>query len=280
MSQNILVDAPELSEAEPLADNAENDYVDTVQESESEQPDETPSEDSIPEKYRGKSLEEIIEMHQNAEKKIGQQANEVGTYRELLSTLSEVKKTPAQDETDTAETSVEVTADDIYDNPTEAIQRVVEQVVNKAIKPLTESQQAASIQQEIAQLKADHPDLEQIGAEDAFQEFVAKSPYRTADAQRWVENKDISAARRLVEEYKEFKSYTSPAQEEEPKEDEGLKAAKKAATESGRSTGATGKKTLSKREIQKVFIQDRERYDSPAFQKMLWEHAKKGTLVD
>jgi hypothetical protein len=41
----------------------------------------------IPEKYKGKSLDDIIKMHQEAEKLIGKQAQEVGEVRKLADDL-------------------------------------------------------------------------------------------------------------------------------------------------------------------------------------------------
>ena len=45
------------------------------------------NEPELPEKYKGKSLEEIIRMHQEAEKLIGRQAQEVGETRKLVDQL-------------------------------------------------------------------------------------------------------------------------------------------------------------------------------------------------
>ena len=41
----------------------------------------------LPEKYRDKSLDDIIRMHQEAEKLIGKQAQEVGEVRKLADEL-------------------------------------------------------------------------------------------------------------------------------------------------------------------------------------------------
>ena len=41
----------------------------------------------IPEKYKGKNLEDIVRMHQEAEKLIGRQAQEVGEVRRLADGL-------------------------------------------------------------------------------------------------------------------------------------------------------------------------------------------------
>jgi len=41
----------------------------------------------LPEKYRDKSLDEVVRMHQEAEKLIGKQAQEVGEVRKLADEL-------------------------------------------------------------------------------------------------------------------------------------------------------------------------------------------------
>ena len=41
----------------------------------------------IPEKYRNKSLEDVIKMHQEVEKLVGRQAQEVGEVRKLADEL-------------------------------------------------------------------------------------------------------------------------------------------------------------------------------------------------
>ena len=41
----------------------------------------------LPEKYRNKTLEEVVKMHQEAEKLIGKQAQEVGETRKLADEL-------------------------------------------------------------------------------------------------------------------------------------------------------------------------------------------------
>ena len=42
---------------------------------------------TLPDKYRDKSLDEVIRMHQEAEKLIGKQAQEVGEVRKLADEL-------------------------------------------------------------------------------------------------------------------------------------------------------------------------------------------------
>jgi len=47
-------------------------------------PKEEPKVEDIPDKYKGKSLKDIVAMHQEAEKLIGRQGSEVGELRKVV----------------------------------------------------------------------------------------------------------------------------------------------------------------------------------------------------
>ncbi len=72
---------------EEVVEGAVDITQETQQEEVVEQPQEevvqeqAPVEENVPTKYKGKSLDEIIRMHQEAEKLIGRQAQEVGEVR-------------------------------------------------------------------------------------------------------------------------------------------------------------------------------------------------------
>lgn len=279
MSRNILVpDAPETE-----SDTTEEVEAAEEQEALNSEEETANVEPSIPDKYKGKSLEQIIEMHINAEKEIGRQANEVGTYRELLKSMSEVQA-PKPSQTDTTESKkpVEVSSDDLWDNPTGAIRAVVEETLKEALTPLQQSQQQQQLEAQVKALMEAHPDAEEIGATEEFNQWVQAREYRLKDAQKWVESYDVSAADRLLSDYKEFKGLQTQKPTEVVESEEGaVRKARAVATESGRGSGGPkGKETLSKREVMKVFINDRDLYDSPSYQKKLLHHARNGTLVD
>jgi hypothetical protein len=271
MSRNILVPdaAPvEASDTTEATDVAEQQAVET---SDNTVAAETPS---IPDKYAGKTMQEVVEMHMNAEKEIGRQANEVGTYRDLLKSMSEASNVQAP-QTDTAEEQpVEVSSDDLWEDPTGAIRSVVQETLRNEIAPLQQSQQEQVQAQQFAQLQHIHPDMEDIGASPDFQAFVEKSPYRLMDAQRWIENRDVDAANRLLSDYKEIHGDTAA-----PGDVSAVNKARAVSTEAGRGSGGPkGKDTLSKREVMKVFINDRDLYDTDSFQQKLLHHARNGTL--
>jgi hypothetical protein len=79
MARAMIVDPqPE----EDNVDEIETNEVNEIQQEEVEQPQEP--EVSLPEKYQGKSLEEVVQMHQEAEKLLGRQSSEVGELRKVV----------------------------------------------------------------------------------------------------------------------------------------------------------------------------------------------------
>ena len=82
-----------------------------------------------PQKYQGKTREEIIEMHRNAERKIGQTGNELGQYKQLTDQLLDLKR---RDDLSSQGVEVEeeplpkITSEEILDDPDAAIEKAVE----------------------------------------------------------------------------------------------------------------------------------------------------------
>jgi len=71
----------------------------------------------LPEKYRAKSLEEVVRMHQEAEKLIGKQAQEVGEVRKLADELLKQNLSSKQQRIQEEEPEV-----DFFENPQKAVQ--------------------------------------------------------------------------------------------------------------------------------------------------------------
>ena len=85
MSRATMVD-PHLEE-EGNAENIENEAEETQQAEAVEQTQdavETDTDDDIPEQYRGKSLKEVVQMHQEVEKVMSRHSNEVGELRKIV----------------------------------------------------------------------------------------------------------------------------------------------------------------------------------------------------
>lgn len=244
------------------------------------EPQTTVSEPELPAKLRGKSITDVAAMYQNLERELGRQANEIGVYRDLVGSLSEIKRNKDLAEVTTKDTTPEVTSDDLFEDPQTAIQRVVKGALEKELTPLREEQRRTAHQKELDKLVADYPTLEQVGADPAFLEFVQRSPYRVNDAQKWLTTQDVEAARRLLSDWSEIASVSKPSKataepvtEKAPRGN--VQAARRAATESG-GNASVGQKTLTKSAVMKLLQTDPDRYYSDAFQSELHTAIKEG----
>jgi hypothetical protein len=144
----------------------------------------------VPEKYRGKSLDDIVRMHQEAEKLIGKQAQEVGEVRKLADELlrqqlsSKVKEPePSQED--------EV---DFFADPKEAVKRAVEN--HPSVKKANEVEQRFKAMDTVQKLQERHPDFQTVTNSPEFAEWVKASKVRTnlyleADVTR---QRDLKAA--------------------------------------------------------------------------------------
>ena len=90
MSRATIVDLPP---EEEQADTLENEADEIQQiENEVEQPQ---KESTLPDKYQNKSLEEVVQMHQEAEKLLGRQSSEVGELRKVVDDYISSQSQPA-----------------------------------------------------------------------------------------------------------------------------------------------------------------------------------------
>ena len=238
------------------------------------------TEEDLPEKYRGKSARDIAEMHRNAEQRLGQLQNEVGQLRGLVSTLSEIQR-PAPTVTD--EKPVDVSSDELLDNPAEAIRRVIQPELQKRDQAAASSDAERTLMFETNKLVSDFPDLEQVAASPEFQQFAHRTSSRRADLDLAANGKgldQVRAARRLMEDYTDFQELTTQeTKNEETKETPASRAAK-VATEGPAGGGKQGTKDLVyESEVLEVLEKNPTKYRSPKFQSDLRTAIKEGRYV-
>ena len=156
--------------------------------------------EELPEKYRGKTAIEIAKMHQEAEKLIGRQANEVHEVRSLADELLKQQLAANSRNQQPVEESLE---DDFFADPASAVNRQVEK--HPAV---LEAKQAALEMKKMKitqQLSVKHPDFATIAQDAGFQDWVKSSAIRLnlfakADAEF-----DFESADELLSTYKELK---------------------------------------------------------------------------
>ena len=117
---SIVVEEAPLTEVqvtenqEVVEQETQQDIIQEEVQAEADQPEFT-----IPEKYAGKSLEDVIDMHRNAEKVLGKQGLEVGQQRKLINSLMANQQ---QATTPTPPTEEPIPFEDqFYANPADAV---------------------------------------------------------------------------------------------------------------------------------------------------------------
>ena len=129
------------------------------------------SEDDLPEKYKGKTASDIARMHQELEKRLGQQSQEVG---ELRKHFDEYVQSSIKSQRSAPEVPEEPI--DFFVDPDAAVRRAIEN------HPTLQQAQAVAAEmaksQALAKLQTAHPDMKEVLQDTGFQEGVQKSKIR------------------------------------------------------------------------------------------------------
>lgn len=212
---------------------------------------------SIPDKYKGKTLDEIVKMHQEAEKLIGRQAQEVGEVRKLADEL--IKQQLNTNKQDT-QPSVQDNEIDYFADPDKAVNHAVEN--NPTVRQLKEQQEMQVRQQGAAQLAAKYPNFQEIVASDDFASWVKSSKVRL-DLFAKANNFDFDSAEELLETYTAIKGIKAKQADdslvkgEEQKRTQQLKSA---AVQKG-GTGEVGKPIYKRVDLIRLRMTDPNRYN-------------------
>ena len=232
----------------------------TVDSSTTTEPVDQQTEIVVPEKYKGKSLDQIVKMHQEAEKLIGRQAQEVGEVRKLADEL--IKQQLNSNKQDT-QPRVEDNEIDYFADPDRAVNHAVEN--NPVVKQLREQSELAAKQQVVVILQQQYPDYLNIVQTEDFANWVKSSKVRTnllIDA----ENYNLDAAQELLETYTAIKGIKAQnAQKVDAALVEDSKATRSqtlrsAAVQKG-GTGEVGKPVYKRVDLIRLRMTDPNRYN-------------------
>lgn len=237
----------QLSELEAV-EQIENNNADTQEVVDEQKP-------VIPDKYKGKSLEDIVKMHQEAEKLIGKQAQEVGEVRRLADELLKQQLASKQQSTPPKEETQEI---DFFEDPKTAVRKAV------AEHPDVIAARQATMQFKQMQTKQllqnKHPDFAEVIQDGEFIEWVKASPirlnmYALADAQY-----DFAAADELLSTFKQIR--TAKAKETAEVGQQVRKQNLKAASVDVSGTGESSKKVYRRADLIRLRMTDPARYDA------------------
>jgi hypothetical protein len=207
----------------------------------------------LPEKYRDKSLDDIVRMHQEAEKLIGKQAQEVGEVRKLADELIKQNLGSRQQQTRQEEPEV-----DFFENPQKAVQRTVDNHPDiLAARQVTLEMKRSQIQQRLAQ---EHPDFGDIARDQDFANWVKSSPVRIKIFEQADSGYDFDSANELLSTYKQLRSVKQKqtSNDGEVTRKQNLKAV---GVDVGGS-GESSKKVYRRADLIRLKMQDPTRYDA------------------
>lgn len=157
-------------------------------------------EDDLPEKYRGKSIQDVIEMHQNAERAMHKKANELNDLeKRLLKGIdTAIDRQLGKDSQDKPIVSME----ELLEDPQAAILKVVQSANKQVDSKSEENTPQVSVMTEDDFINK-HKDHEAIGKSEEFANWLEAAPARLERLTKALEKNDYDAADELLVSFKE-----------------------------------------------------------------------------
>jgi hypothetical protein len=195
----------------------------------------------IPEKYRGKSLEEVIAMSEALERKASRLGNEVGQLRKLR---EQVDLTPQTRKIERKEVNV----DALLENPEQAVETVIGQ--SEKIRELEEKVERIGGASARREFEKAYPNYEQDLANEEFIDWALKNPVRRALAQA-ADQYDFTAATELWGMWQERQELVGAQEKAKAEQKKAVREQKlrDGTLESGTGNSTETKKVFSRREI-------------------------------
>jgi hypothetical protein len=224
-----------------------------------DEPAYTPEEETVPDKYRGKDVKDIVAMHQNAEKLLGKQSQEVGELRKVVDDFI-ASQTVQQQQAPADSVADDMDDMDFFENPKEAVNRMLEN--HPSVKQSKQAAVRLAQQEAATRLKQTHPDYTNIVSDPSFIEWVQKSKIRTV-LLRNADQYDFDSADELFSLWKERQGVVNDTVAQETQ-------ARKQSIRNGStgnvkgSTERPSKKIYRRADIVELMSKDPERYSALA----------------
>ena len=209
----------------------------------------------IPEKYKGKSAAEIIKMHQEAEKLIGKQAQEVGEVRKLADELLKQSLNSVNNKPAPTEIEPEI---DFFEDPQKAIRKSIDS--HPDVLAARQSAQEFKKMQIQQKLNQNHPDFTSIVQDPEFTEWVKQSPIRTQLYAKADGEFDYDSADELLTTFKQLRGVKTKQVSEAGKE--AVTRDLRAAAVNTGGSGESSKRVYRRADLIRLQLTDRDRYNS------------------
>src|SRR5210317_23400 len=150
---------------------------------------------SVPEKYQNKSIEELVQMHQEAEKLVGKQSSEVGELRKVVDEYIHQQTQLTQ------QTNEPVEEIDFFSEPDKAVSNAIEN--HPSVREAKQVAQEYRKTTALSQLQSKHPEMNTILQDEKFLEWLKGSNVHTRLLQQADQQFDVEAADELFSTWKE-----------------------------------------------------------------------------
>lgn len=250
-------------EPENLDDHLEEDEeLDTFEQEEDstadvEQPpvqEEQDDEDDIPDKYKGKSVAEIVQMHKEAEKLLGRHSSEVGELRKIVDDFVKANLDTNAHKQSGNDLEDEV---DFFDDPKKAVDQAIAN--NPALAEVKGLSKQLKQQAFMNKLNTEFPEHVDLVNDQSFVDWVKASKVRQQMYSHAATDYDWDSAEELLSNWRAISGAQATAkntQKEDLKQER-----KKASTGSSKASGEQkSRKVYRRADIINLMRKDPDRY--------------------
>ena len=186
----------ELQEGEELTAIDEENPQEAFEPAEEPQASESEPVEDNPDRFSGKSHDELLQMVREQDRTIGQQGNELGNLRQTFESMAKAQSVPAEPEPEQVEEA------DFFVDP----QKAVDSRINNhpALKQAQDMAQKLAYAQGLATLQQRHPDLNEVMANEEFGSWIKSSPARLRRYQYADQSGDVDEADDLISTWKQL----------------------------------------------------------------------------
>jgi hypothetical protein len=222
-------------------------------EGESKEQDESHSEVQIPEKFKGKSVEDIIASYQHLESEYGRRNQEIGTLRKLTDQLLELDEPKKKEKP-------KVTVDSLLENPEDVINSSIDS--NPRLKAIEDKLHKESLKEEKQAFESKHPDWEATMRTAEFAEWIGGSAVRQRMLLEADQNFDYALGSELFDMY-ELVRGSAVKEAKKERDTKARQSAKSGVTESGGASGEGGgkKKKYRRADLIQLKVSNPAEYD-------------------
>ena len=208
----------------------------------------------MPDKFQGKSAEEIAKSYMELQSEYGRRNNEVGSLRKLTDQLLELTNKPTEEQT-----KEPIKVDSLLDNPDEVINTAVDS--NPRLKALEQKLIEGDRKEALKAFETKHPDWQTVMNSEDFSNWVMESQLRQKTFVEAHKNYDYAAGSELLEMYDLYRGNALKEATAE-RDTKARESAKQAVTETGGANETKSKRKFKRSELIQLKLTNPAKYES------------------